>query len=156
MLNKKTDNKGFIAIVSILIIATISMIIAISLLQSGVDNASLSMYSIHYENAKMNSNICVEDTLYRIRLESQFTRNLDYELGENQGCTTDIQWYAPQPAGTGTLETLVDLTVAGTSKNFTRTFKYSLRIKTHDVNHLDGSRQYINNVNIISIEEITT
>lgn len=156
MKRKQNDKNGFIAIISLLIIATISMIIAITMLKGGVDNAALSLYSIYYGNAKMNSSICVEDTLYRIRLESQFTRDLNYNLGQNQGCTTDIQWYTPQSTGPGTIETLVDLTVTGTSGNFTRSFLYSLRIKTHDVNRLDGTTDYMNNIDIISIEEVSS
>ena len=74
---KNKRKKGFIAILSLLIIATISMIISMSLLKDGVDNAALSLYSIYYENAKMNSVICLEDTLLRIKLEDQFNKNLD-------------------------------------------------------------------------------
>ena len=153
---KHKGKKGFIAILSLLIVATISMIISMSLLKDGVDNASLSLYSIYYENAKINSVICLEDTLLRIKLEDQFNKNLDYVFSEGQGCNTSMQWYTPQQTGPGTVETLVDLTVTGTSQNFTRSFIYDLMIRKHDVNYLDGSIEYVNNINIISIEEITT
>ena len=153
---KNKSKQGFIAIISLLIIGTISMIISMTLLKDGVDNAALSLYSIYYENAKINSVICLEDTLLRIKLEDQFNKNLDYVFSEGQGCSTTIQWYTPQQTGLGTVETLIDLTVSGTSQNFTRSFIYDLMIRKHDVNYLDGSLEYVNNINIISIEEITT
>jgi len=156
MFRKKTKQmQGFIAIISLLIIATISMIVAISLLKDGVDNASLSLYSIYYENAKMNSVICLEDTLLRVKLEGQFNSNIDYTFSNSDGCTASLQWYTPQQTAPGTVETLVDLTVSGTSENFTRTFDYGLMIRKHDVNYLDGTLKYVNNINIISIEEVT-
>lgn len=155
-LKSKEHNKGFVAILSLLIIATISMIIAMTLLKDGVDNASLSLSSIHYENAKFNSTICLEDTLVRIKLEEQFNRNLDYALETGQSCSTIIQWFTPQEITPGRWETLVSLEVGGTSGNFVRTFDYSLKVKRIDVNHTDGSLEYINNIDIISIEELTS
>ena len=155
MLLKNKNNKGFIAILSLLIISTISMIIAMTILKDGVDNASLSLSSIYYENAKLNSTICLEDTLVRIKLEEQFSRNLNYTLEPDQSCSSIIQWYTPQLITDGRWETLVDLEVSGTSGNFSRTFNYALKAKRVDVNHLDGSVEYINNLEIISIEELS-
>lgn len=156
MVKKSFKNKGFIAILSLLIITTISMVIAMSLLKEGVDNASLSLSSIYYENAKLNSTICVEDTLIRMKQEEQFNKNLNYTLGNGQSCSTIMQWYTPQEVGTGRWETLVDLEVSGTSGNFTRTFNYALKVKRIDVNDTDGNLNYVNNIDIISIEEITS
>lgn len=156
MAKAKSDNKGFIAILSLLIIATISMVIAMSLLKDGVDNASLSLSSIYYENAKLNASICLEDTLIRMKQEEQFTRNLNYILDTGQSCSTVIQWYTPTQTGTGRQETLVDLVVTGTSGNFTREFEYSLKVERVDVNYTSGELDYTNNIDIISIEEITS
>lgn len=155
-MNHVQKNKGFIAILSLLIIATISMIIAMSLLKEGVDNASLSLSSIYYENAKLNSTICLEDTLMRMKQEEQFSSNLNYTLDTGQSCSTIIQWYTPQEVTTGRWETLVDLEVTGTSSNFTRSFNYELKVNRIDVNHTDGSLDYINNIEMISIEEIAS
>ncbi len=156
MLNKKPENKGFIAIISLLIIATISMVLAITILKDGVENASLSLSSIYYEDARINAGICLEDTLMRIKLEDQFNQNLNYSITTEDGCTTNISWQTPQQVQPGLTETLVDLTVTGTAQNFSRSFDYDLKIKKYDVNYTDGSLEYTNNINIISIEEITS
>ena len=156
MVKKNHDNKGFIAILSLLIITTISMITAMTLLKDGVDNASLSLSSIFYENAKLNSTICVEDTLIRIKQEQQFIRNLNYTLDAGQSCSTIIQWYTPQQTAPDRWETLVDLEVTGTSSGFSRSFDYALKVERIDVNHTDGTLEYINNIDIISIEEINS
>lgn len=156
ILKKTRHNKGFIAILSLLIIATISMIIAMTLLKDGVDNASLSLRSIYYENAKLNSIICLEDSLIRIKMEERFNRNLNYTIETGQGCSSIIQWYTPQQTGPGREETLVNLEVSGTSSNFTRTFEYELKVKRVDVNHTDGTLEYANEIDIISIEEISS
>lgn len=156
MVKNNSKNKGFIAILSLLIVTTISMLLAISLLKEGVDNASLSLSSIHFENAKLNATVCLEDTLIRIRKENQFNQNLNYEIADGHGCTSDIQWYAPQVTGPGRQETLVDLTIGGTSGNFTRTFDYALKIKRVEVSHTDGTMEYVNDIDIISSAEITS
>jgi len=153
---KNQNNKGFIAILSLLIIATISMIIAMTLLKDGVDYASLSLSSIYYENAKLNSTVCLEDSLIRMKQEEQFGQNLNYTLEIGQSCSTIIQWYTPQEVETGRWETLADLEVSGTSGNFTRSFNYALKVKRIDVNDTDGNLNYINNIDIISIEESTS
>lgn len=156
MVNKNKQNKGFIAILSLLIIATISIIIAMTLLKDGVDNASLSISSIHYENAKLNSTICLEDSLIRMKMEDQFNQNLNYTFDTGQSCSSNIQWYTPQQTGVGRWETLVDLEVSGTSNNFTRSFDYELKIKKTSVNQTDGSLEYVNNIDIISITELSS
>lgn len=127
-----------------------------TLLKSGVDNASLSLQSIYYENAKLNSAICLEDSLIRIKAEEQFGRNLNYTIETGQNCSSIIQWYTPQQTGPGRQETLVDLEVSGTSSNFTRTFEYSLKVKRIDVNNTNGTLEYVNEIDIISIDEISS
>jgi hypothetical protein len=156
MVSKDNHSKGFIAILSLLIIATISMVIAMTLLKDGVDNASLSISSIHYENAELNSTICLEDTLIRMQMEEQFNQNLNYTLETGQSCSSIIQWYSPQQTGSGRWETLVDLEVSGTSNNFTRSFDYELKVKKSSVNYTDGTVEYINNIDIISITELNS
>jgi len=146
--------KGFIAIISLLIIATISMTIAMAILKDGVDNASLSLSSIYYENARINAEVCLEDILLRIKMADQFSANLNYNLESGQNCSTTIQWYTPQQVATGTVEVLADLTVTGTSNNFVRSFRYGLKIDKHDVNFLDGSVQHTNVIDITSLDEI--
>lgn len=156
MVNKNNQNKGFIAILSLLIIATISMIIAMTLLKDGIDNASLSISSVHYENAKLNSTICLEDSLIRMQMEEQFNQNLNYTLETGQSCSSIIQWYTAQQTGVGRWETLVDLEVSGTSNNFTRSFDYELKVKKISVNHTDGTVEYVNNIDIISITALSS
>jgi len=152
-ISNKEKPKGFIAIISLLIIATISMTIAMSILKDGVDNASLSLSSIYYENSRINAEICLEDILLRIKGVDQFSTNLSYNFGNNQTCSTTIQWYTPQQIAPGIMEVLADLTVTGTSNNFVRKFSYALKIDKHDVNYLDGSIKHTNIIDINDIEE---
>lgn len=153
MVKRHPHSKGFIAILSLLIVTSISMIMAVSLLKDGIDNASLSLSSIHYENARLNATICVEDNLIRIKKENQFNLNLDYDIEDNHGCTSTIQWYTPQITEPGRQETLADLIVSGTSGNFIRTFDYELKVKRTEVTYTDGSMAYKNDIDIISITE---
>jgi hypothetical protein len=155
MINNKNKSKGFVAIVSLLIISTISMIFAMLMLRRGLDNASLSLSSIYYENSRVNVNVCLEDTLLRLRQEEHFDRNLNYTITDEDSCSTIIIWYTPQQIAPGVVETLVDLEVTGVSGDFSRTFTYGLKITRHDVNHSDGSLDYMNTIDIISIEEQT-
>lgn len=154
-MNRHPKNKGFIAILSLLIVTTISMVIAMTLLQDGVDNASLSISNIYYENAKLNATVCLEDNLIRIKREAQFDQNLNYEINDSQSCASTIQWYPPQQTGPGRQEALVDLEVSGTSSSFTRSINYELKVKRVEVNHTDGTMEYVNDIDIISVKEAT-
>ncbi len=155
MIKQKNKPKGFIAIISILIITTISMIFAMSILKSGINNATLSIDSIYYENARINVNICLEDTLYRIKQEEEFSQNLNYTISDEDSCSTTIEWYEPQLVDTGRTDTLVYLEITGISGNFTRTYDYGLKVSRYDVNYSDGTLEYMNNISINYIEEPT-
>ena len=148
--------KGFIAIVSLLIITTIAMLFAMSMLQEGVDNASLSLNSIFYEDARINAISCEEDVFLRIRQEEQFSRNLNYALSSGNSCSTTIQWFASQPLSQGITTRLATLDVTGVSNGFTRTFRYGLKIYRFDVNHSDGSLTHMNTIRVDSPQELGT
>jgi hypothetical protein len=151
--NKKP--KGIIAIVSLLIIATIAMLFAVSMLMDGVKNASLSNGSISYENARINATACAEDVFMRIMKEAQFTRNLNYTFSPNNTCSTVITWFTETSVKTGLTQRLVNLDVTGVSAGFTRVFHYGLKVLKFDVNHLDGTLTHMNTINFISITEGT-
>ncbi len=151
---QRAKNEGFIAIISLLIIATVSMLVAMTILSDGVSNASLSLYSIYYENARINNSICLEDTLMRIKGENQFSGNLDYTINDEESCTSTISWGTTTEVEPGVNETPVDLEITGTAFNFSRTYDYDLLIRRYDVNNLDGSVTYTNTININSIEEV--
>jgi len=153
-LNQKPQ--GFIAIVSLLIVTTITMFFAIGMLLDGVSNASLSLSSIYYEDARINMNTCLEDFLLRLKQEEQFSQNLNYQIADENSCSTTIEWFDPTPVAPGIVERLANLEVTGVSQGFTRTFRYELRIARHDVNYSDGSLDYLNNIDFISITELTT
>jgi hypothetical protein len=150
--NKKPQ--GFIAILSLLIITTISMIFAMSMLKDGLDNASASLSSIYYENARTNVITCFEDTLLRIKKETAFSGNLDYTITDKDSCSTDIEWFSPQQIKPGVKETLVNLDITGVSNGFIRTYRYELKITKYDVNYADGNLDFMNNIDIISMQEI--
>jgi len=156
MKNQKNKPKGFIAIVSLLIVATISMLFAMSMLLDGVDNAALSTGSINYEDARINATTCLEDVLVRMKEELQFSRNLNYTISEGDTCTTNITWYAENQIATGITERLVDLSVTGVSNGYSRTFNYNMKVKKFDVHDTDGSLNYMNTIEFISIDEVTT
>ena len=126
------------------------------MLFDGVDNASLSLSSIYYEDSRINVNICLEDVLYRIKQEEEFSRNLNYNISENNYCSTAITWFAPQQVAQGIVERLATLDVTGASHNFSRTFRYELRVARFDVNYSDGSLDYLNNIEFVSITELTS
>jgi hypothetical protein len=151
-----TKPKGFIAIVSLLIVAAIAMIFSMMMLLDGVDNASLSLNSIYYENARINMVTCLEDILYRIRQEEQFSQSLDYDISDNNTCSTSITWYSKTYPAPGMSERLADLDVTGVSNGFSRTFRYALRIAEFDVNYSDGSKDYMKSIDFISINELTS
>jgi len=154
--NENKKPKGFIAIVSLLIISAVALTFAMLMLKDGVENASLSLHSIYYDDARINVNACLEDVLLRIKKEEQFSRNLNYAISSHDSCSTTMEWFDPQQINPFIIERLVEVQITGTSHNFTRTFNYGLKVAQHKLYQADGSLQYLNNINVISIDEITT
>lgn len=150
------NNDGFIAIVSLLIVAVVTMLFAMSMLMDGVDNASLSSNSINYESAHINATTCLEDVLLRMKEEDQFIRNLNYTISEGNSCSTTIAWNPESQFAPGVTERLVDLDVVGTSNSFSRTFRYSIDVKKFDVNDTDGSVTHMKSISFVSISEISS
>ena len=148
--------QGFIAIVSLLIISTIAMFFAMNMLLDGVTNASLSLSSIYYEDARINVTTCLDDVLMRIKQEEQFNRDLSYTISDQNSCSTALQWFAPQQIAPGIVERLATLDVTSISNGFERTFRYELKVARFDVNYSDGSLDYMNNIHITSMTELTT
>ena len=146
--------KGFIAMLSVLIVTTIAMTFAISILADGIVNSSLSLNSIKYEDARTNAIVCLEDVLVRMKQEAQFNQNLNYTISTNNSCSTTITWQAEAQTAPGIKERLVDLNVTGVSDNFTRNFLYSLKMAKYDVNNSDGSLDYMNTIDFVSIAEV--
>jgi hypothetical protein len=145
--------KGIVAMVSLLIVATIAMLFALSMVMDGLKNAALSSGSISYENAGINATTCLEDVLMRIKLEAQFNRNLNYTLSANNTCSTNITWFGETSVKTGLTERLANLDVTGISNGFTRIFHYGLKISKFDINHSDGTVTYMNVIKFSSINE---
>ena len=150
------NEKGFVAIVSILIISTISMFFAISMLTDGINNAALSVNSLNYENAHINMSSCLDDALMRIKREAQFSGALNYNLYQGNSCSSSIIWASETPVKTGLVRRQATLDVTGVSNNFTRKFRYVLNVLKFTVNHNDGLVQYMNTINIDSITEINS
>ena len=149
-------SKGFIAIVSLLIVATISMFIAVGMLLDGVNNASLSLSSIYYENTRINVNTCAQEMLIRIKRENAYNEPINYTLSDDNTCSATITWFAPQQIAPGIVERLADLEVTGTSHGFTRTFRYELRRDRYNINYSSGALEYFNNIEFISITELNS
>ena len=145
--------QGFIAILSLLIVATVTMFFALSILMDGVSNATLSLNSIYYEDARINVHSCIEDTLYRLRQERQFNRNLSYTIAPYNTCSTVMTWFAPHVISPQASERLVNVLVTGGSHNFIRKFLYELRVTRYTVNHPDGTYNYLNAVDYIAVTE---
>ena len=146
--------QGFIAIVSLLIVATVSMFIAMGMLLDGVSNASLSISSVNYETARINANTCLQEILIKIKYEETYSNPISYTLKSGDTCSATIVWFSPQQVAPGIVERLADLDVAGVSSGFTRNFRYDLRVARYDVNHSDGSFEYMNTIEFTSITEI--
>jgi hypothetical protein len=150
---KSSDQRGFIAILSLLIVASVSMFFALSMLMDGVNNASLSLSSIYYEDARINSHSCIEDTLYRLKLEQQFDRNLDYTISEANTCSTEMTWFASHVISPQVTERLVNVLVTGKSHDFIRKYLYELRVTRYIVNSPDGTYGYTNTIDYIAVNE---
>lgn len=147
--------RGFIAITSLLIITTIAMVLAMSMLMDGISNSSLSLDSIYYEDARINAKTCLEDVILRIRQEYEFDRDLDYQISEHHSCLTTIEWGIPQVISPTKTERLVDLTIVGKGYHFERTFLYELKVVRFEVSRPDDITDYLNSVHFISINEDT-
>lgn len=130
------------------------MFFAMSMLMSGVNNASLSLHSIYYEDARINVVTCLEDMFYRIKKEEQFAGSLDYEISEDNTCSAEITWQAETPIKTGLTERLAGISIIGISHSFVREFEYNIRVGKYDVNHTDGSLEHMNTIDITSEEEV--
>jgi len=156
MIKQKSKPKGFIAIVSLLIVATVAMFFSMSMLLDGVNNASLSLNSLFYEGANINATACAEDALIRIKKEEQFNRNLNYTISDDNTCSSSIQWFQENPVAFGITERLANLDVTGVSNGFTRSFRYELRVLKYDVNHADGTLEHMKTINFTSINELTS
>lgn len=155
MIKKNLKNKnGFIAIVSLLIVTTVSMSFALRILFDGINNSSLSLNSIYYEDARINAITCYEDALVRIKREEVFDENVLYLISEDNSCSTSLSWDDPVQTAPSVLSRNLTLDSTGISNNFTRHFQYKLRIDRHDVNNTDGTLNYYNVIEIISEEEV--
>ena len=154
MVIKKSKPKGFVAIISLLIISTIVMFFALNMLSDGITNASLSFNSVYHEDARINVSVCLEDVLYRIKQEETFNQNLNYTISDDDSCETTIVWGAPVVVSSQITERQADLDIVSESNNFERTFSYVLKVTRYDVNHPDGTTDYTNTIDILSIDEI--
>lgn len=155
---RKIDSKpkGFIALLSLLIVSTVSMFFALSILMDGVANAALSLNSLYYEDARINVHTCIEDVLMRLKLEQQFNRNLSYTIAPSNTCSTTMTWFAPHQVSPGITERLANVLVTGVSHSFTRHFLYEFRVTRYDVNQSDGSLDYMNVIDYIAVAEQTS
>jgi len=151
--NKKQKPEGFIAIASLLIVATVSMFFAISMLRDGISNSSLSLDSIFYENARANANSCLEDVLLRVRREEQFNRSLSYNLSDHDSCSATLTWFAATEVKPGLTERLLNIDITGVSNGFTREFHHEARVARYDVNYADGTIQHMNTIDFVSMNE---
>ena len=84
--------KGFIAIISLLIVSTIAMFFAIGMLLDGVTNASLSASSINYETARINTNACLQEMLMKIKREEAYSDPINYTLKDGNTCSASITY----------------------------------------------------------------
>ena len=155
MVKNPVEPKGFIAIVSLLIITAISIIFSMSILKDGVRNASSSLDSIYYEKARINASTCLEDTLMRIKREQTFTQNLSYTIAQDESCSTVMAWQAPVQIQPNILERQLNLKVTGVSSNFSREFDYVLRVDRYDAHYSTGELDYLNTIDITSLTEST-
>lgn len=152
-INKKRKPEGFIAIASLLIVATVSFFFAISMLKDGISNSSLSLNSIFYENARANANNCLEDVLLRIKHEEEFNSGVSYVFSDQDSCLATLTWFAPFEVRFGTTERMLEIDVAGISNGFIRNFHYEARVARYDVNYSNGIVEHMNTIDFISIDE---
>lgn len=75
-------NKGFITLISVLIVGSVGMAIAISLLLLGLDSSRTSFAIEQSNQAKMLANACAEEALEQIRDSTSYTGNGNLSLGQ--------------------------------------------------------------------------
>lgn len=72
-ISKNEQSKGFIALISVLVVGAIVIAIALSLLLLGIGNSRTSFAIEQSYQAKSLANACVEEALQKIRDSTPFT-----------------------------------------------------------------------------------
>src|SRR4030042_7046490 len=76
------QQKGFITLISVLVIGAVGVAIALSLLLLGVGNSRTSFAVEQSNQAKALANACAEEALQQIREFTPFTGSDDFALGQ--------------------------------------------------------------------------
>lgn len=145
---------GFVAIVSLLIVSTIAMFFALNMLMDGLKNSSLSLNSFNDQAARTSALICAEDLLLRLKQQEQFNENIQYNFANGDSCSATLTWFAPVSVPPHKTERLVNVDITGVSQGFSRSFRYELRVTKFNLNHADGSLNYMNTIDFIAINEL--
>lgn len=140
--------------ISMLVVAGVATFFALNMLMDGLDNAVLSTNSVYYENARMNVLTCLEDYLLRIKKNPSFTSPLNYTISEDNTCSATSTWFPENQVSFGISEQLATLDLAGASQDFSRTFRYEIRVKKFDVHEVDGSVKFTKSIDFISVSEL--
>lgn len=70
---KNTNNSGYIALITVLILGVVVSVIATSLVLLGLGHARTSLSVVQSASAKSAADACTEEALRQIRLVSSFT-----------------------------------------------------------------------------------
>lgn len=79
-------NKGYIILISILIIGAVGTAIAVSVLLLGIAQARTSLTLDQSNEAMGLADACSEDALWQIRNDDTFTGAISYDYGDERTC----------------------------------------------------------------------
>ena len=109
MINRKVDNKGYVALITVLIISALGLAIAISLLLIGIGASQTSFVLEQSNQARSLANTCSEEALERIRRNSTYTGSTSLTLtyGNCSYTVIDLGGTDREIQSTGTVDTVV-------------------------------------------------
>jgi len=83
---RSEKNKGYIILISILIIGAVGTAIAVSVLLLGIAQARTSLTLDQSNEAMGLADACSEDALWQIRNDDIFTGAISYDYGDERTC----------------------------------------------------------------------
>lgn len=109
-------NKGFVTLISVLLVGVVGLVIALSLIMFGLGSSKTALVFMQSNQAKALSNACAEEALEQIRTSTSFTGYGSLST-DNGSCWYSVTGSAPNKAITayGTVGTVTRNVIVNTS-----------------------------------------
>jgi hypothetical protein len=92
-------HKGFITLISVLLVSVVGLTIAMSLILLGLGFSKTSLASVQSNQSKALVNACVEEALEQIQINANYTGTNNLSLGSGT-CTYTVSGIAPNKSVT--------------------------------------------------------